>query len=69
MTQSCPNISLTQFKKPIRDCYLMMHDVGGIENPPFIRFSTFLIVNRDYLSYRKCTNYLNKQAHLDYNLK
>ncbi|RNA18595.1 hypothetical protein BpHYR1_047986 [Brachionus plicatilis] len=29
MTQSCPNISLTQFKKPIRDCYLMMHDVGG----------------------------------------
>ncbi|RNA18869.1 hypothetical protein BpHYR1_014291 [Brachionus plicatilis] len=20
MTQSCPNISLTQFKKPIRDC-------------------------------------------------
>ncbi|RNA19543.1 hypothetical protein BpHYR1_012391 [Brachionus plicatilis] len=26
MTQSCPNISLTQFKKPIRDCYLMMHD-------------------------------------------
>ncbi|RNA35590.1 hypothetical protein BpHYR1_024034 [Brachionus plicatilis] len=28
MTQSCPNISLTQFKKPIRDCYLMMHDVG-----------------------------------------
>ncbi|RNA28470.1 hypothetical protein BpHYR1_047697 [Brachionus plicatilis] len=26
MTQSCPNISLTQFKKPIRDCYRMMHD-------------------------------------------
>ncbi|RNA39208.1 hypothetical protein BpHYR1_009526 [Brachionus plicatilis] len=21
MTQSCPNISLTQFKNPIRDCY------------------------------------------------
>ncbi|RNA28539.1 hypothetical protein BpHYR1_020274 [Brachionus plicatilis] len=29
MTQSCPNISLPQFKKPIRDCYLMMHDFGG----------------------------------------
>ncbi|RMZ96312.1 hypothetical protein BpHYR1_026633 [Brachionus plicatilis] len=29
MTQSCPDISLTQFKKPIRDCYLMIHDVGG----------------------------------------
>ncbi|RMZ96168.1 hypothetical protein BpHYR1_029303 [Brachionus plicatilis] len=29
MTQSCPNISLTQFKKPIGDCYLMIHDVGG----------------------------------------
>ncbi|RNA39682.1 hypothetical protein BpHYR1_009045 [Brachionus plicatilis] len=28
MTQSCPNISLTQFKKPIRDCYLMMHNQG-----------------------------------------
>ncbi|RMZ93581.1 hypothetical protein BpHYR1_042220 [Brachionus plicatilis] len=27
MTQSCPNISLTQFKKPIRDCYLMMYDI------------------------------------------
>ncbi|RMZ98780.1 hypothetical protein BpHYR1_000661 [Brachionus plicatilis] len=25
--------------------------------------------NRDYLNYRKCTNYLNKQAHLDYNFK
>ncbi|RNA16052.1 hypothetical protein BpHYR1_048574 [Brachionus plicatilis] len=28
--------------------------------------ATCINSNRDYLSYRKCTNYLNKQAHVKY---
>ncbi|RNA38364.1 hypothetical protein BpHYR1_035454 [Brachionus plicatilis] len=57
MTQSCPNISLTQFKKSIRDCYLMMHDVGGI-------FS--LLLQRSLISSTSILNHCSSSMVYDY---